>query len=245
MDGAPDASRAEIGVEVDAFEIWIGLPAVTVAAGYRTTEIVVVLEDRKSRATIQEIITASRWVIVVAVRGFEHVPAVIFSSAARRWLEVDLFPGVLTHVRDKKVPGGSIEGTTPGVAQAVGPDLIQPGNAHKRIIWWHCVIAVRITREIIAIDVYPQDLTQPCFEILSVSERIAATTSVAYGNIKVPIRTECELSAVVVANGLSLSQDYLRRVWISHIRVGGGNLIAGNDCGAVVGSGVIDVEESI
>ena len=157
------------------------MPAVTVAASYRTTEIVVVLEDRKSRATIQEIITASRWVIVEAMQAFEHVPAVIFSSAARRQLKVDLFPCVLTDVRDKKVPGGSIEGTTPWVAQAVGSDLIQPGTADKRIIRRHCIVALRIAREIIAIDVHPQDLTQPGFEILSVSERIATTTAVAYG----------------------------------------------------------------
>ena len=179
------------------------------------------------------------------MHAFENVPAVIFSSAARRWLKVDLFPGVLTDVRDKKVPGGSIEGTTPRVAQAVGPDLIQPGAPDKRIVWRHCVIALWIAREIIAIDVHAQDLTQPGFEILSVSERIAATTAVSDRNIKVPIRAECELSAVVVANGLTLSQDYLRGAWIGYVWVGGGNLVAGNDCGAVVGSGVIDVEESI
>ena len=92
LDGAPDASRAEIGVEVDAFEIWIGLPAVTVATSYGTTEIVVCSWSGESRATIQEIITASRWVIIVAVHAFEHVPAVIFSSAAGRRSKVDLFP---------------------------------------------------------------------------------------------------------------------------------------------------------
>ena len=49
----------------------------------------------------------------------------------------------------------------------------------------------------------------------------------------------------MVATGLRLGQDYLHRVRIGHIRVGGGNVVASNDGGAVVGSGVIDVEESI
>jgi len=75
LDGAPDTSRAEIGVEVDAFEVRIALPAVAVAASYGATQVVVVLEDGKSRATIQEINTASRWVVLVAVHAFEHVPA--------------------------------------------------------------------------------------------------------------------------------------------------------------------------
>ena len=76
-------------------------------------------------------------------------------------------------------------------------------------------------------------------------ERISATTAVTYGNIEVAIRAESELSAVMIAAGLVLRQDNLRRVGVGHVRVAGGNLVAGNDCGAVVDSGVIDVEESI
>ena len=168
LDGAPDAPRAEIGVEVYALEVRIVLPAVTVAASYRTIGNVVVLGDRKGRASIQEVITTSRWVIVVAVHTFEHAPAVIFSSAAGRRLKVDLFPCVLTDVGNKKVPGGSIKGTTPWVAKAVGPDLVQPGTADKRVIGRHCVVAIRIAWEIIAVNVHAQNLAQPRFQVLSV-----------------------------------------------------------------------------
>ena len=96
----PDPPRAEIGVEVDALEVRIALPAVAVAASYRTLRSVVVLEDRKSRAAVQEIITTPWWVVVEAVHAFEDAPAVIFSSGAGRRLEVDLFPGVLSDIRN-------------------------------------------------------------------------------------------------------------------------------------------------
>ena len=204
-----------------------------------------VLEDRKSRAAVQEIITAPWRVVVEAVHAFEDAPAVILSSGAGRRLEVDLFPGVLSDIGNKKVPGSSIERAAPWVAQTVGPDFIQPGTADKRIVGRHRVVAVRIAREIIAVDVHAQDFAQPGFEILSGLERISATTTVAYGNIEVAIRTESELTAVMIAAGLILRQDNLRRVGIGHVRVAGGNLVAGNDCGPVVDSGVIDVEESV
>lgn len=43
---ARDPAGAEIGIEVDAFEIRIGLPPVTVAASYRAIGNVMVLGDR-------------------------------------------------------------------------------------------------------------------------------------------------------------------------------------------------------
>jgi len=247
LDGAPDTSRAEIGVEVDAFEVRIALPAVAVAASYGATQVVVVLEDGKSRATIQEINTASRWVVLVAVHAFEHVPAVIFSSGARRWLKVDLFPRVLTDVGDKKVSGDVVECAAPWVAQAVGPDLRQGRRlSDERVVEWHSVVAIRIAREIIAIDVHSQDLTQPGLQILSVLAWISATTAVTNGNVKIAVRTECDCSAIVVAQGkaLRLLQDCPRGVGIGDVRVNVGDLVAGDDDVAIKIC-VIDEEEPV
>jgi len=249
LDRAPEASRAEVSVKIHALEVRIVLSTVAVAASDRASgEIVVVFEDRQSRATIEEeIIAASRWLVLMAVHAFEHVPAVIFSSGARRRLEVDLFPSVLADVSDKKVPGETIKGAAPWVAQAVGPDLRQGRRlSDERVVGWHSIVAIRIAWEIIAIDVYSQDLAQPGLQILSVLVGISATTAVTNGNIKIAVRTECDCSAVVVARGraLRLLQDCPRGVGIGDVRVNVGNLVAGDDDVAIKIC-VIDEEEPL
>ena len=109
LDRPPDASAAEIGIKVDAFESRIVLAAVAVAASYGTLGNVVILGDGKRRAAVQEVITATWWIIVETVQAFEHAPAVVFSPAAGGQLEVNLFPCVLTDVGDKKVAGDPVE----------------------------------------------------------------------------------------------------------------------------------------
>jgi len=65
-----------------------------------------------------------------AVRAFHHAP----SEVAALGNEIHFFPAVLPNVAAKQVSAAALERESPGIAQAVGPDLGQPGAAHKRIV---------------------------------------------------------------------------------------------------------------
>jgi hypothetical protein len=83
-----------------------------------------VLEYRKSRSAVQALVATPRRVVLEAVHSFKHIPAVIFSSGACCRLEVDFFPGILTHIGDEKVTCDPVESAAPGIAHAVCPDLV-------------------------------------------------------------------------------------------------------------------------
>src|SRR4030095_11613410 len=88
------------------------------------------------------------------MRALKYIPPIVFSSAARRRLKVDLFPGGLPYVGYKKVASGPIESAAPRVAQAIDPDLIQPGNPDERIVRRHGVVAIRVPRKIVAVNIH-------------------------------------------------------------------------------------------
>jgi hypothetical protein len=144
----------------------------------------------------------------VAERAFEYIPTIVFSSSAGSWLEIDLFPSPLTDIRDEKVSGDAVESTAPWVAHAVCPNLVQRVRvAHKRVVRWHCVVAIRVAGEVVAVDVHAKDLAQPGIEILPVLLRVPAAAAIAERDVQVTIRTKGELSAVMVGEGLVLIQD--------------------------------------
>src|SRR5215211_38455 len=143
-----------------------------------------VLEHGKSRATVQELVATSRRLILEAVHSLQHVPAVVFSSGARSRLEVDLFPVALPHIGNKKVPSDAVESTAPGIAHAVCPNLIQRVRvAHERIVRWHCVVAIRVAGEIIAVNIHTENLAQPGLETLSILLRVAPAAAIAQRNV--------------------------------------------------------------
>ena len=51
--------------------------------------------------------------------AFESVPAIVATALD----DVDFFPLVLAYIAGPEVAGLAVEGETPGVAQAVGPDF--------------------------------------------------------------------------------------------------------------------------
>ena len=94
----------------------------------------IVLRDRQRQAVAEAI-------RLKAVIAFHDVPAVILASLARLGLEIDLLPGFLPDIRDVQIAGGAIERESPGIAQAVGPDLIperiRSRNTIRRIAGFH------------------------------------------------------------------------------------------------------------
>jgi hypothetical protein len=206
---------------------------------------VTVLKDWKRRLAIQEPAAASWRIIFVAVHSLEHVPAIILSSAARCRLKVDFFPGTLTHVGDEKITSHTVKGETPGIAHAVRPNLVQRVRvAHERIVRRHRVVAIRVAGEIVTVNIHTQDLAQPGLEILGVLLRVAAAAAITQPDVKVAIRTESKLSAVVVRKRLRLSQDRVSRAWIGDVWVLGGDCVA-SDLRSTVYVRVIDVEKSV
>ena len=247
LDGAPDEAPAEIAVEIHAGEVGVTLPSVTVAAGdCATGKIVVVFEDRQRRAAVEKVVAASGWVVIETVHSFQHAPPIILTAAAACRLEIHFFPGILSDIADKEVPGQSIERAAPGITQPVGPDLVQRVIVvDKRIVWWHSVVAIRITWEVVAVNVHSQNFAQPRHQILAVPFWVSAATAVAYGNIQIAIRTKGDGSPVMVlAVNLRLLQDCVSRVRIRYIGVTGGNLVTSNH-DVVIVVGVIDIEVSV
>ena len=204
-----------------------------------------VLEHRKGRSAVQELVATPRRVVLEAVHSFKHIPAVIFSSGACCRLEVDFFPGVLTHIGDEKITRLAVEGETPGIAHAVCPDLVQCVRvAHEWVIRWHGVVAIRVAGETIAVNVHTQDLAQPGLEILSVLLRVAAAAAVAQSDVQVAIRAKGDLPAVVVGKRLRLSQDRVSRIGIADVWILRRNCVASHHGVARVVR-VIDVEEAV
>jgi len=247
LDGAPDEAVAEIAIEVHARKVGVTLPSVTVAAGdCATGKIVVVFEDWQRRAAVEKVVAASGWVVIETVHSFQHAPPIILTAAAACRLEIHFFPGILSDIADKEVPGQSIERAAPGISQPVGPDFRQGWRMpDEGVVRWHSVVAIRITWEIVAVNVHPQNFAEPRREILAVPLWISAATAIAYGNIKIAIRTEGDGSAVMVlAVNLRLLQDCVGRVRIRYIGITGGNLVTGNH-DVVIVVGVIDIEVSV
>src|SRR6266511_2288254 len=204
-----------------------------------------VLEHGKGRSAVQELVAASRRLVLEAMHSLQHVPAVIFSSGACCGLKVNLFPGIWTHICDEKVTRDQVESAAPGIAYAVCPDLVQRIRiAYERIIRWHGVVAIRVAGEIIAVYVHTQDLPQPGLKILSVLLRITAAAAVAQSDVQVAIRTKVELPAVVVGKRLRLSQDRVSRIGIGDVWIFRRNCVAGHHGVARIVR-VIDVEESV
>src|SRR5690606_24489393 len=112
---------------------------------------VLVLHDRE-RLAVRAAERAGR----VEVPALDPVPAEVLALARAR--ATDLLVAVLTDVADPEVSGLPVEAVAPRVAQSVGPDLVEAGLAHERVIRGHLVplgpAAVRIER------VDAQDLAQ-------------------------------------------------------------------------------------
>ncbi len=249
LDGAPDEAPAEIAVEIHAGEVGVTLPSVTVAAGdCAPGKIVVVFEDWQRRAAVEKVVAATGWVVIETVHSFQHAPAIILTAAAACRLEIHFFPGILSDIADKEVPGQSIERAAPGITQPVGPDFRQGWRMpvpDEGVVWWHSVVAIGIAWEIVAVNVHPQNFAQPRHQILAVPFWVSAATAVAYGNIQIAIRTKGDGSPVMVlAVNLRLLQDCVSRVRIRYIGVTGGNLVTSNH-DVVIVVGVIDIEVSV
>ena len=92
-----------------------------------------------------------------------------------------------------------IEADAPGIAQAGGPDLVGPGRrAGERIVDRDRVVARRIGREIVAIDVDPQDLAEQDIDVLGIAVGIVGAAAVADRDIEIAVRAEGEGAAIVV-----------------------------------------------
>ena len=69
----------------------------------------------------------------IAARALLRIPAEI-ETAFTRWREADFLIETLTDIRDEQIAGLSVEREAPGVAQAVGPDLVVAVDADERVV---------------------------------------------------------------------------------------------------------------
>src|SRR5262245_10778912 len=176
---APEATRAEVGVEVDAAHARMGAAPVDEATGDRRAERAAVVDDRQRQTA--RVAAGARW---VALRALHPVPAVVLAARARGRLKVDLLARTLPDVADVQVAGLAVEAEPPGIAQPVGPDLgAAAGHADEGVGRRHGVGAGWSDR----LDVEPQDLTEQAVRVLAVVVRIAATAAVAGADVQVAV----------------------------------------------------------
>src|SRR6266851_6937859 len=69
-----------------------------------------------------------------AERPLHDLPAVVLPARARTRLKIDLLPRALSYIEDVEIPRQPVEGEPPGVAQPLGPDLIErQARTRKRV----------------------------------------------------------------------------------------------------------------
>src|SRR5438552_4454198 len=130
LPSAKNRATAEIAVEIDVVEARIFCAVIAIAAGDRACAAGVrILENREGEARILTIRCR-----VEAVRRFHATPAVILTADTCGRLKVDLFPQILTDIRDEQVSGVAIESESPRIAKSVRPDFrSRTGCVHEWI----------------------------------------------------------------------------------------------------------------
>jgi hypothetical protein len=171
--------------------------------------------------------------IVEAYTSFHEVPAIVFSAAARRRLEVNLFDKILTDIRDIEVAGSPIKGEAPRVAQSVRPDFVAEGITRRNGVWNDA-----------RLHIDPQDFAEESGEVLAVAERIAATAAIAECDVKEPVRAKRQLPAVVVSERLADVQQGDASCSVGNIRIGREGIACHHRVTNTGEAGVIDVKIS-
>src|SRR3990172_8457664 len=234
-----ETPRADITEDVDAHQVRLERAAVDIAAGDRAAEGVVVLGDRLDEPRL---VAAGR----DAVTALHDVPAVVLPAERVAGLAVDLLPGALADVTDVEIAIGSVEAEAPGVPQPVGPDLGEPlarGDppVRERVVRRD---GVRFAFRRIGIHVQAEDLAQQRLPILTVAVRIAAGSAIAKAKVEVAVRTEGQLSAVVVAVGLLNDQQHSLAVRIGGLALGGRGQLR-QDGRAIGEAALVDEQASV
>src|SRR5205823_12638976 len=102
------------------------------------------------------------------------------------------------HVADVEVAGRAVEAESPGVAEAVAPDLRpRAGLAHERIVRRHRELAG-------AAQVHPEDLAEQHALALAVAVGITARAAVAQAEVELAVGPEHHHAAVVIGERLVL-----------------------------------------
>ena len=226
---AVDLAGAEVAVDVGAAQPGDGVAAVDVAADDGAgCAVEGVLPDGRDGALAVAVVAGTE-----AVVALEDVPAVVAAPLD----DVDLLPLVLADVAGPQLAGLAVEGETPGVAEAVSPDLGAAATVSKRVVRRD---GVRLRGRCVG-DLYPQDGAEEGRGVLSAAQGVAGGTAVAEADVEVSVGAKGDLPAVVVRVGLlDLDDDQLGvRIGLSVQRI---VVEAGNDGAAGVRCRVVDVQ---
>src|SRR5512140_3864504 len=107
------------------------------------------------------------------------VPAVIVAPGVGCGLEVDLLLRVLPDVTNEQITAGTVERPAPGVAQAIGPDLLPHGRVAAAVEWVGGRDDVSLACGWRAVHVEAQHLAQQRADILRVVVGVAAAAAIA------------------------------------------------------------------
>src|SRR5690606_26266389 len=179
----PDAARAVVAVDVAPLQRGRVRSPVDEAARDRLPLRPAVFPDGQRQALGR---TARRR--LVAVPPFHDVPPVVAAAGD----DVDLFVRALPDVGHPEPARRRVEAEAPGVAQAVGEDLL--------------AVTLRVSRERVVrrdavaapaggpVDVEAEDGAEEGGRVLAVPLRVAAQAAVAEGDVEVAVGAEARLA---------------------------------------------------
>ena len=159
----PDDGGAVVAVEIGAVEVGHAAAAIDVAPGHGAAVGVGVFHHGRDVPRHRAGGAAARR--VRAEGSLVEVPAVILPADARRRLVVNLLDLPLADVTDVEIAGRLVEREAPGVAQPVGPDLVEARDGGIRVVGRDGVRR--------RVDVDPQQLAQERREALAVAVGVA------------------------------------------------------------------------
>src|SRR5262249_39523572 len=135
----------------------------------------------------------------------------------------DFLPGILTHVsHEQTLAHSAIEGKSPRVAEAVGPDFaFRAIDANEWVIGRNRIGRARV-------DIDAEHLAEQRAEFLAVPLRIAGRAPITGTDVKKAVRPECQLATVVVVKRLIEAQQHLTAIGIGQIAVRGRDMVFGN-----------------
>src|SRR5512143_59032 len=113
----PHSAAAKIAIEIQPLHVAVARAAIDIAARDRAANVMSIVGHWRRIRRWRNTARCGR----VARRPFENIPAIIGATSSPPLLEIDFLPSTLPDVCDVKITSKTVEGKTPGIAQAKCP----------------------------------------------------------------------------------------------------------------------------
>src|SRR3972149_4168507 len=200
-DQAPDESRTIVSVKIDSIPLRHS-PAIHMATYHRATAFPMAIFSNRVDQTIRRI-------ALVVMRAFTIIPAKVGTTRRTCFKEINLFPITRSYIADIQVICQSIKRYTPGIAQAIMPDLVPK--------WIISRDSIRLSR----VDIKSKYLAKKNTRVLGIAKWVALRTAIAQTSVQITIRTKCQPAAIMIWEWLVHTQQFHFSGGIADIGISG------------------------